>query len=98
MLFSIQVTFVGPNQLLFPSERPACIGELKDGWGSGAGALDSQEAAEAAAGASNGNLFVPDHGVMIDNKISIDPNTTDDYSKLIDYCQVWECCPQVKHY
>ena len=97
MLFSIQVTFVGPNKLLCPSERPGCIGELRDGWGGGAGALDSQEAAEAAADAAK-DFNLPDHGVMIDNKISIDPNTTEDYSKLIDYCQVWECCPQVKHY
>ena len=88
---------MGPNQLLFPSQRPACIGELKDNWGGGAGALDSQEAAEEAAAASNGNLLMPDHGIMVDYKISIDPNTTDDYSKLIDYGQVWECCPQVKH-
>lgn len=88
---------MGPNQLLFPSQRPACIGELKDKYDCGAGALDSQEAAEEAAAASNGNLFMPDHGKMTDNKISIDPNTTDNYSELIDYAQVWECCPPVKH-
>ena len=56
-------------------------------WGSVVGALETQEAAEAAA-ASSKSVSLPEGGTVTDQKRSIDPHGTDNHSKLIDYLQI----------